>query len=130
MRKRKILIVDDEPDFLKMVKVRLEANDYDVITASSGKEGLERSENESPDAVLLDIMMPDIDGLSVLRKIRASDPDLPVFMLTAYSSEEMKKIERELNATGLIIKTRDLGSEIKKIAAAIDMAVKFRRKGY
>jgi len=128
MGKNKILLVDDDAAFLKAIKVRLETNGFDVITASNGKEGLEKAEIENPDAVLLDIMMPDIDGLSVLRQIRSRDPHLPIFILTAYSNDEMKKIERELNATGLIMKTGDMADEIEKISAAINIAVKYRGK--
>ena len=128
MEKKKVLLVDDDPAFLKAIKARLEANSYDVITAPNGKEGLEKIKKNNPDAVLLDIMMPEIDGLSILRQIRSQDPHLPVFMLTAYSSDEMKKIERELNASGLIMKTGDMADEIQKISTAIDMAVKFRGK--
>lgn len=128
MAKKKILLVDDEADFLTVMKARLEANNYNVVTASDGNEGLVMAERENPDAILLDIMMPGIDGLSVLRKIRALRPDLPVFILTAYSDNDLKKTERELDATGLIIKTKDLGVEIKKIATAIELAVKYKDK--
>ncbi|MBP7055901.1 MAG: response regulator [Candidatus Omnitrophica bacterium] len=130
MVKKKILIIDDEPDFLKMMKLRLEALKYDVLTASSGREGMEKAKSEDPDAILLDIMMPDIDGLTVLKNIRKSSPDLPVFILTAYSNDELKKVERELNATGLIIKTQDMAKEVKKISTAIDVAVKYRGRTF
>lgn len=126
MEKKKVLIVDDDDAFLKAMKVRLETSGYEVIAASNGKEGLEKVEAKHPDAVLLDIMMPDINGLEVLRQIRSRDPHLPVFMLTAYSSAEMKKTERELNATGLIMKTGDMADEIQNISTAIEMAVKYR----
>ncbi|HPM43446.1 MAG TPA: response regulator [Candidatus Omnitrophota bacterium] len=130
MVKKKVLIIDDEPDFLKMMKLRLETLKYDVVTASSGREGLEKAASEDPDAILLDIMMPDIDGLTVLKSIRKSSPDLPVFILTAYSNDELKKAERELDATGLIIKTQDMTKEVKKISTAIDVAVKYRGRTF
>ncbi|MDP3730551.1 MAG: response regulator, partial [Candidatus Omnitrophota bacterium] len=62
MAKRKILIVDDEPDFLEVMRARLEANNYEVTTVANGEEALIRIKNNKPDAVLLDIMMPGMDG--------------------------------------------------------------------
>ena len=65
MAKRKILLVDDEVDFLELMKTRLEANGYEVIIANNGREALDRFKNDKPAAMLLDIMMPEMDGLSV-----------------------------------------------------------------
>ena len=64
--KKKILVVDDETAFLETIKMRLEANDYEVTTASSGKAALDKLKTTNPDAILLDIMMPGLDGLEVL----------------------------------------------------------------
>ncbi len=84
MDKKRILVADDEPDFLQAVKTRLEANDYEVIVASDGKSCLEKVEKEKPDLIILDIMMPEIDGIEVLRRIRSSRETryTPVIMLT------------------------------------------------
>ena len=123
---KKILVVDDEPDFLRMIKMRLEAKGYDVVTATNGKEALENFKSEKPDAVLLDIMMPGIDGLQVLRKIRRHDKDLPVFIITAFSSEERIKLATKMNASGFIIKTGDLQEEIERVFTASRMADRFR----
>ena len=82
---KKILIVDDEPNIVKMVVSRLQANGYDVLSAHGGKEGLEKCKLYKPDAVILDIMMPDIDGTAVAEKLK-EDPDtssIPILFLTA-----------------------------------------------
>ncbi|MDN5342254.1 MAG: two-component system, OmpR family, lantibiotic biosynthesis response regulator NisR/SpaR [Oceanotoga sp.] len=79
--KEKILIVDDEEDILSMIKDYLEINDYEVITASCGKEAIKRSEN-NPDLILLDINMNDIDGLEVCKRIR-DFVSCPIIFLTA-----------------------------------------------
>ncbi len=127
MAKKKILVVDDEVDFAEMIKVRLEANNYDVIVANNGREALERVKKDKPDAVLLDLMMPEIDGLSVLKQIRAEDAKIPVFVITAFSNEERIKIAAKLNASGFIIKSRDdLAAELKNIKNAIDVAEKYK----
>jgi two-component system, OmpR family, alkaline phosphatase synthesis response regulator PhoP len=128
MAKRKMLVVDDEVDFVELMTVRLEANGYEVITANNGKEALGRVKKDRPDAIILDIMMPEMDGLTVLKKIREEDTKMPIFITTAFSNEERIKIAGRYNATGFIIKTQDLGKEIQNITAAIDIADKYREK--
>lgn len=83
----KILIVDDEPNILEIIDAYLVANHYTVITAKNGIMALEKFEQHSPDLVVLDLMLPDIDGLSVAKKIRATS-DTPIIMLTAKSKED------------------------------------------
>ncbi|MDI6758876.1 MAG: response regulator [Candidatus Omnitrophota bacterium] len=128
MEKKRILIADDEPDFLQMVKMRLETNGYEIITASDGKEVLDKIKADKPDAVFLDILMPQLDGLKVLREIRKRDKKLPVFMITAFSNEERFELANKLNASGFIIKTSDLSKEIKNITAVLDIASKYKGK--
>ena len=127
-KKKKILVVDDEVDFVDMIKIRLEANGYDVVIANNGKEAIDRVRSDKPDAVLLDIMMPEMDGLSVLKQIRSDDERMPVFIITAFSNEERFKVAGKLNASGFIIKTQDLGIEIKNMAKVIDIAGKIKEK--
>lgn len=129
MAKKKILIVDDEIDFTELMKTRLEANDFEVAVANNGESALEMVKTARPDAVLLDIMMPGIDGLTVLKRIRAMDERLPVFMITAFSNEEKIKLAGKLNASGFIIKARhDISEEIRNITDAIDVANKYKEK--
>ncbi|MFA5085767.1 MAG: response regulator [Candidatus Omnitrophota bacterium] len=128
MAKRKILLVDDEVDFVELMKMRFEASGYEVITANNGKEALDKFKNDKPAALLLDIMMPEMDGLAVLKQIRAEDATVPVFIVTAFSNEDRIKAAGKLNATGFIIKTQDLGKEIKNVTQAIDIAEKFKEK--
>ncbi len=88
--KKKILVVDDQPHIARILSLHLRLDDYEVVTASGGREALLKIESEKPDLVLLDIMMPDFDGRMVLETIR-SDPlyrDLPVIMLTALDEDE------------------------------------------
>jgi len=126
MADRKILIVDDEPDFLEVMRVRLEASNYEVITASNGEDALNHVKNDKPDAVLLDILMPGIDGLEVLRRIRKTDESLPVYIITAFSTEERFKVANKFGASGFIVKTDDLAKEVDNITSALDMSSKFR----
>ncbi len=80
---KKILIVDDEPDTLELVKLVLESGGFETLLAASGTEALAQIERTRPDLVLLDIMMPDIDGWDVFRKIKEKDAGIPIAILTA-----------------------------------------------
>lgn len=82
MKKTTILIVDDEMRILRVIRANLLASDYEVLTASTGLEALEAFEDKDPDLVLLDIMLPDIDGFEVCRRIRLYS-NAPIIMVTA-----------------------------------------------
>ena len=129
MAKRKILIVDDETDFLEVISARLEANDYEITMAVNGEEALEHVKNDKPDVVLLDILMPGIDGLEVLKRIRKMDESLPVYIITAFSTDERFKAANKLGASGFIVKTEDLAKEVENITSALDMSARFHKKG-
>lgn len=126
MEKKAILVVDDEPDFLNMIKIRLEANNYEVLTAMNGEEALSKIKGEKIDVVLLDILMPQLDGLETLKKIRQIKKDLPVFMITAFSNEERFELADKLNASGFIVKTGDLNKEIDNITGILNLADKYK----
>ena len=126
MAKYKILVVDDEIDFLEMLRLRLEANNYSVVTAMDGNEALEKFKSEKPAAVLLDILMPGMDGIGVLKRIRKEDSKIPVFIITAFSNEERFKLANKFNASGFIVKTNDLQREIQNITTAIGIAEDFK----
>lgn len=128
MGKKKILVVDDEVDFIEVIRLRLEANDYEVVTAFNGEDALKKIKDEKVDAVLLDILMPGIDGLEVLRRIRKIDENLPVYIITAFSTEERFKMANKFGASGFIVKTDDLNKQIKSINSALDIADRYRGK--
>jgi two-component system response regulator MprA len=78
-----VLVVDDEPDIRELVRLNLEIDGHIVFTAGDGAEALELAVGEHPDLVVLDVMMPGLDGLEVCRRLRAGDEDVPILMLTA-----------------------------------------------
>ena len=86
--KKRILLVDDEPDFVSVVRVMLEREGYEVDTAYSGKDGLAKIKADPPDAVVLDVMMPDKDGYTVCKELKADTQlsQIPVLLLTAVVS--------------------------------------------
>lgn len=104
--KKKILLADDEQVLVEMVKMRLEANDYDVITAADGQEALDKARKEKPDLLILDLMLPKMDGFKVcaLLKADARFAKIPVLMFTARAQEIDKKMGEEVGANGYITK--------------------------
>ena len=88
MEKKKILVIDDEVELLKAIKVRLEGNNYQVITAHNGKEGLERAKEENPDLMIVDVVMAQMDGYTLVRELKQieSTKSIPVIVLTAHAA--------------------------------------------
>ena len=80
----KILIVDDDVHILELYKLELQEEGYEVTTAGSGKEAMEKFEEQKFDLVTLDILMPDVDGITLLRKMKELKPRMPIIMSTAY----------------------------------------------
>ena len=116
MIKKKILVIDDEPEIAELLKARLEPKGYEIVASYCGKEGLRKVTDERPDAVLLDIMMSDMDGFEVLRAIRKNPGMryLPVIMLTAKADTGSIFKSKDLNVTDYIIKPFDL-NELEKL---------------
>ena len=106
MRKKQILLIDDEPDLNDILKHQIEDAhpDYECISVTNGKAGVERIEQEMPDLVLLDINMPGMDGVETLRRIRQIAPKLPVAMVTGNKTPEEAKRVLELGAYDYVLK--------------------------
>ena len=114
---KRILVVDDEPRMIGFIRMNLELEDHLVVEAHSGLEALDAIRTQLPDLVLLDVMMPDLDGFETLRMLREFS-DMPVIMLTAKGEENDKVIGLELGADDYITKPfgpRELSSRIKAI---------------
>ena len=106
MSKHTILVIDDEKDILKLLQYNLEKEGYQFISAKTGEEGFEAAKSKRPDLVVLDLMLPGMDGLEVCRLLK-SDPStrqIPVLMLTAKSSETDQIVGLELGASDYIAK--------------------------
>jgi len=115
MAKKKILVVDDEPNVVKVVASRLEANGYEVITANDGEEGLVKLKSEGADLIILDVMMPKMDGYTFVKKIRADDSisKVPVIILTA--KEKMKDLFEIEGIKDYIIKPFEAKELLEKV---------------
>ncbi len=119
MNKNKLLIVDDEVHILELLKYNLESNGYEVLEAETGEQALELLKVFRVDGVILDLMLPGIDGIDVLKRIRQSDHStLPVIMLTAKNEEIDAVIGLEMGADDYIgkpFRTRELISRVKSV---------------
>lgn len=103
MRRKKILVVDDERKVCDLVRAYLEKDGYDVVIATDGKSALEQAHHRQPDLVLLDLNLPEIDGLEVCKILR-SRSSVPIIMLTARDEETDKIIGLELGADDYVTK--------------------------
>ena len=117
--KNKILIIDDDSDFVEAISLILSANGYEPIKALSGEEGFNKAKHESPDLILLDIMLPDMSGWDLFQKIRNSDSNVKIAFLSAIPvSDERKKTLKKSGVMDYIMKPfdkADLISRVKKI---------------
>ncbi len=124
----RILVVDDDPDILQFVRLNLELDGFDVELAGGGREALEKASAEPPDLMLLDVMMPEIDGLTVLRRMR-SDPttaNIPVIVLTARSLAEDRVKGLDLGADDYITKPFDLEELIARVKTVLRRSQQMR----
>ena len=118
MAKSRILIIDDDENICKIVKLYLEKEGFEAVTAFDGKSGLENFMIQPPELVLLDIMMPDMDGMQVIKELR-KDSNIPVIMLTAKGETFDKVLALELGADDYIVKPFDPKELVARIKAVI-----------
>ena len=134
LQRRKILVVDDEERMIRFIRLNLEHDGFVVIDALNGKSALQRLRDTTPDLILLDVMMPDLDGFEVLQMVREIT-SVPVIMLTAKGEEDDRVRGLELGADDYITKPfspRELVSRIKAVMRRTEGASKppaLRRAG-
>jgi DNA-binding response OmpR family regulator len=118
---KKVLVVDDNLDIAKLVSTRLRLNNYQVISAQSGREGLEKARRENPDLILLDVTMPDMDGYETLEKIKEDGQikSIPVIMLTAKSQVDDLARAVQAGAVDYIVKPFDTAALLEKAKKAL-----------
>jgi two-component system alkaline phosphatase synthesis response regulator PhoP len=120
MAKGRILIIDDEKDLIELARYNLEQEGFKVEGALDGEAGLHAAFKESPDLILIDLMLPGVDGLEVCRLLRADSrtSDIPVIMLTAKSAESDRVVGLELGADDYVTKPfspRELAARVKAV---------------
>ena len=118
MEKKKILVVEDEKAIADILEFNLGREGYDTMAAYDGAEGLHKALTESPDLILLDVMLPEMDGFEVCRRVRAQS-DIPIIMLTAREEEADKVMGLELGADDYITKPFAIEELLARIRAAL-----------
>src|SRR5215216_1319981 len=115
--KKTILVVEDEPQLALGLKDALEFEGFRVLTCGTGREGVQQAKSERPHAVLLDLMLPDINGYQVCEEIRRSDGFVPILMLTAKSQEADKIRGLDAGADDYVTKPFSVGELVARIRA-------------
>ena len=120
---KKILVADDEPDIVDTLKIRLEAADFEVITAYDGLEALNKAREEQPDLIILDVMLPKLDGFQVSRLIKFDEKysGTPILMLTAKTQEKDKVTGLKMGADGYITKPYDPQELLRTVRSLLHM---------
>jgi DNA-binding response OmpR family regulator len=127
----KILVIEDEPNMVAGLRDNFEFEGYKVITAGDGVEGLQKALDESPDLVVLDVMMPRMSGLEVCKQLRAKRASIPIIMLTARGQEVDKVVGLELGADDYVTKPfsiRELLARVKAILRRSSTAPKLQEQ--
>lgn len=115
----KLLVVDDEPNILELLATSLRFAGFEVVTAANGREALEKAETESPDLAVLDVMLPDMDGFTVTRKLRSSGRLFPVLFLTAKDDTEDKVTGLTVGGDDYVTKPFSLDEVVARIRAIL-----------
>lgn len=124
----KVLLVDDEQDFLDAMEGRMRERGMDVSTTTSAIEAIQKAGEESYDAIILDLMMPETDGLEVLKAIKNKRPDLQVILLTGHASVQKGVEAIKLGALDFVEKPADMGILTQKIKEAKAQKMMFVEK--
>lgn len=124
MERKKILVVDDEPEMVALLKTRLSANGYEVATAYKGAEALEKARASRPDLILLDILMPGLDGIEVSQVLKKSDlKEVPVIFITALRKKREQESRGDRVGGNLIFakpfKAEELLAKIQEALGAV-----------
>lgn len=119
--KPRILIVDDEPDLLTVLRFGLEVEGFEVIEASDGEQGLTMARESSPDLMVLDLMLPRMDGYKVCRALKFDERyrRIPIFILSARSGETDRQLAMDVGADTYITKPYDMRDLVTRIRARI-----------
>lgn len=128
MAKMRVLLVDDEQDFLTLMSRRIESWGYDVVPVSGGREALEAIKSGKADIVILDYMMPDMDGIKTLKGIRKIKEKMPVIMFTAHLEEKAIKGTENMQVSAYIPKLSVYSDSQSALKTTLDIHKKLLDK--
>lgn len=121
--KKRVLLIEDDPSSVRLVSYTLEQEGYEVLTATNGLEGLKKVREEAPDLLVLDVMLPGLDGFEVCRRLRADEQTagLPVLMLSAKAQETDKTTGLKMGADDYLAKPADPSEIVARVANLLAM---------
>jgi CheY-like chemotaxis protein len=128
MAKMRVLLVDDEQDFLTLMGRRIEGWGYEVVPVLSGKEALEAVKSGKADIIILDYMMPEMDGIRTLKEIRKTEEKMPVIMFTAHLEEKMIKGTEDMRVSAYIPKLSVYSDSQSALKTTLDIHRKLLEK--
>ena len=119
--KTRILIVDDEADLVSVLRIGLEIEGFEVIVASDGEEGLRKAREERPELVVLDLMLPKLDGYRVCRALKFDERyrNLPIVILSARSGEQDRRLAFDMGADAFVSKPYDMAALVKLVRSRL-----------
>lgn len=119
--KTRILIVDDEADLVSVLRIGLEIEGFEVIAAGDGEEGLRKAREDRPELVVLDLMLPKLDGYRVCRALKFDERyrNLPIVILSARSGEQDRRLAFDMGADAFVSKPYDMAALVKLIRARL-----------
>jgi DNA-binding response OmpR family regulator len=122
MGQKRILVVDDEADLVETIRFPLEMEGFNVLVSYNGEDALNQARKESPDLILLDLMLPKLDGYKVCRLLKFDEryKHIPILMLTAKTQEKDKLLGKETGADEYITKPFDIDELMKKVKAYLN----------
>ncbi len=123
-KKMKVLFVDDEPDFINVMRMRVRSWGYEFLSAPDGQKALETLKSGSPDVIVLDYLMPIMNGVETLKAIRKINPKVPVIMMTAYPDEKIIEGATSLGVHAFIPKISDVTEPSSSLETALKMIEK------
>jgi len=124
MAKLKILSIEDDVNFIDLINNRIESWGYESVLAYTGREGIEAVKTKAPDMIILDYMMPEMDGVTTLKEIRKINKDIPVIMFTAYPDVKVIKGTEKLGVSAFIPKLSAYSNVLVSLKSAINMIEK------
>jgi DNA-binding response OmpR family regulator len=121
--KPRVLIVDDEPDLLSVLHFGLEVEGFDVLEATDGEQALEMARSHQPDMIVLDLMLPRMDGYKVCRALKFDEryKRIPIFILSARSGETDRRLALDLGADDYVTKPYDMRDLVMKIRQRLNL---------
>jgi CheY-like chemotaxis protein len=126
-KEKRILLVDDEPDFIQLMKFWLESKGYSVITAGDGENAVDLAKKEELDIILIDLRMPKMDGVEAIKKIREFDKNIPIIVISAYVDDPKAAEAMGYGISGIFCKHKDFQEGLSLLESALRVHKNLKR---